>query len=53
MRVLIAKVRDPAHQFGDDEKKALDRLLVQLDEIDAVKARFARDAASPNGGGRA
>jgi hypothetical protein len=46
MRVLITKVRDPAHQFTPDDIKALDRLIAQLDDIDGVKTRYQRDAAA-------
>ena len=46
MRMLIKKARDPAHEFTDDELKVLDRLLFQLDEVDAIKTRFERDAAA-------
>src|SRR5262249_29698042 len=38
MRVLIKKARDPAYQFTADDLKAFDHLVVQLDEVDAVKA---------------
>jgi hypothetical protein len=43
--VLMKKVRDPSHEFSDENKKVLDRLVFQIEEIDAIKAKFARDAA--------
>lgn len=46
MRVLIKKARDPNLQFSEDDLKALDHLIVQIDEIDAVKTRYARDVTA-------
>lgn len=43
--LLMKKARDPSHEFSDEDKKVLDRLAFQLEEVDSIKTRFARDAA--------
>lgn len=37
---LVRRARDPAYVFTDEDDRALNRLLVQIDDIDAVKRRY-------------
>ena len=40
---LIKKARDPNYVLNEDDERALNHLIVQIEQIDAVKDRFARD----------
>jgi hypothetical protein len=42
---LIKKARDPSYTLTEDDERALNHLVVQLEQVEAVKDRFARDRA--------
>jgi hypothetical protein len=41
---LVRKARDPAYVFTPDDERALNRLQVQLDDIEGVKNRYRTKA---------
>lgn len=39
---LIKKARDPLYEFTEEDERALNHLIVQLEQVDDVKGRYAR-----------